>query len=56
MGHFTYTLLLAAALSAAVALIDRESGRERIYRGAYVFGAFLLATFGVGWSMYLINS
>ena len=55
MGHFSYTLFLAAALSAGIALADRKTLRERVYRGVYVFGAFLIAIFGIGWSMYLIN-
>ena len=55
MGHFSYTLFLAAALSAGFALADRKTVRERIYRGVYVFGGFLIAIFGIGWSMYLIN-
>jgi hypothetical protein len=33
MGHFTYTLLLAAALSAAVALIDPKSLLPHLSRG-----------------------
>jgi len=55
MGHFTYTLLLAAALSTVFAAVDRQTLRERVYRGVYVFGSFLVAIFGIGWSMYLIN-
>ena len=55
MGHFSYTLGLAAALSAGLALADRKSLRERVYRGVYVFGGFLVAIFGIGWAMYLIN-
>ena len=55
MGHFTYTLLLAAILSAVFALADRKTFRERLYRGVYVFGGFLLSIFAIGWSMYLIN-
>jgi len=55
MGHFSYTLFLSAALSAGFALADRKTVRDRIYRGVYVFGSFLIAIFGIGWSMYLIN-
>jgi hypothetical protein len=55
MGHFSYTLFLAAALSAGFALADRKTLRERLYRGVYVFGGFLLSVFAIGWSMYLIN-
>jgi hypothetical protein len=55
MGHFSYTLFLAAALSAGFALADRKTLRERLYRGVYVFGGFSLSVFAIGWSMYLIN-
>ena len=55
MGHFSYTLLLAAALSVVFALVDRKSLSDRLHRGFYVFGGFLLAIFGIGWSMYLLN-
>ena len=55
MGHFAYTLTLASAISAGMAFYDRKTTRERIYRGAYLFGCFLTAIFGIGWMMYLIN-
>jgi hypothetical protein len=55
MGHFTYTLTLASAISAGLALYDRKTPRERIYRGIYLFGGFLFAIGGIGWIMYFIN-
>jgi hypothetical protein len=55
MGHFSYTLTLAAGISAGLALIDRKTWSERLYRGAYLLGSFLVAIFGVSWLMYLIN-
>ena len=55
MGHFTYTLTLASGISVGLALFDRKIWRERLYRGAYLLGSFLLAIFGVSWLMYLIN-
>jgi predicted PurR-regulated permease PerM len=55
MGHFLWTVMLAAALSAVMAGIDRKTRLERLYRAVYVFGGFLVAIFGIGWSMYLIN-
>ena len=51
MGHFAYTLTLATGISAGLALIDRKSWRERLYRGVYLLGSFLLAIFGVSWLM-----
>ncbi len=55
MGHFLWTVMLAAASSVVMAVIDRKTWRERMYRGVYVFGGFLVVIFGIGWSMYLIN-
>ena len=55
MGHFAYTLTLATGISAGLALIDRKSWRERLYRGAYLLGGFVVAIFSVSWLMYLIN-
>ena len=55
MSHFTYTMSLAAAFSAGLAIFDRKTRLDRIYRGAYLFTGFLLAIFGGGWLMYLIN-
>ena len=55
MGHFLSTLGMALAFSAGLAIYDRKTRHERLYRGAYVFAAFLLTIFGGGWLMYLIN-
>jgi hypothetical protein len=55
MGHFVYTLTLASGISAGLALIDRKSWRERLYRGIYLVGCFLLAIFSISWLMYAIN-
>lgn len=55
MGHFAYTLTLASVISAGLALYDRKTARERIYRGLYLFGSFVVAVFALGWTMYLIN-
>jgi hypothetical protein len=55
MGHFAYTLSLATGISAGLALFDRKIWSERVYRGVYLLGSFLVAIFGVSWLMYLIN-
>jgi hypothetical protein len=55
MGHFLYSLTLASAISGGMALYDRKTARERIYRGIYLFGTFLCSIFAVGWTMYFIN-
>jgi len=55
MSHFTYTLFLAVVLSVGLALYDRKSRRDRIYRGVYVFAGFLIAIVGGGWLMHIVN-
>lgn len=55
MGHFAYTLTLAAGISAGLAMVDRKGRRERVYRGVYLMVSFLAAIFGVSWLMYAIN-
>jgi hypothetical protein len=55
MGHFGYMLGLATAISTGLAIYDRKTARERVYRGAYLFGSFLSAILCVGWLMYWIN-
>jgi hypothetical protein len=55
MGHFTYALTLASAISGALALYDRKTARDRMYRGMYLFASFLCAIFAIGWMMYFIN-
>ena len=55
MGHFIYTVSLATGISAGLAVIDRHGWHERVYRGLYLLGGFLVAIFGISWLMYLIN-
>ena len=55
MGHFEYTMMTALALSAARAAIGSFTTRERFYRGAYLFGSYAAAVFGIGWAMRWIN-
>ena len=48
-----YLRLSDDAIDRVTAREKRElERRERIYRGAYIFGGFLLAIFGIGWAMY----
>lgn len=53
LTHFEACFMFAVFTAIVFGVISRRSDRERIYYGFYVFGCFLVATFGLGWLMYL---
>jgi hypothetical protein len=55
MSHFTFTLLLALLLSAAMALLGKRSTQERLHAGAYLFLCCAVTTLAGSWVMYLIH-
>ena len=55
MGHFGYSLMLAVMLSAALAMLGRRSGRERLCVAGYTFLCCLLATVAGSWGMYFLH-
>ena len=55
MPHFTFTLLLALLLSAAMALLGNRSMRERLYAATYLFLCCAVTTLVGSWVMHLIH-
>ncbi|HUI56335.1 MAG TPA: hypothetical protein VLY04_15275 [Bryobacteraceae bacterium] len=55
MPHPIFTLLAAAALSVAMAMVGDRSPRERLYAGARVFFSCMMTTLGGSWLMRLIH-
>jgi len=55
MPHLTFTLLVAALLSAALALLGNRTPRERVDAGIYFFLCCMTATFAGAWMMRLIH-
>jgi len=53
LSHFEASFLFALLASVVLGIVSKKSDRERLYYGAYVFGCFLLALFGIGWLMKL---
>lgn len=52
LSHLQAALLFALFTSIVLGVVGRNSDRERLQYGLYVFGYFLLAVVGLGWLMY----
>ena len=55
MPHLAYTLLVALALSVALALIGNRSLPERLHAATYRFLCFAASTLAVSWIMRLVH-
>lgn len=53
LSHLQAALLFAIFTSVVMGVVGRDTDKERIRYGAYVFGCFLAAIFGLSWLMYL---
>lgn len=50
-SHLTAALLFAAATSVVFAITSKETDRERLLYGIWVFAIFAVVTFGLAWLM-----
>jgi hypothetical protein len=55
MPHFAFTLLTAALLSVAMALLGHRSLTERLYLATYLFLCCTVTTVAGSWVMLLIH-
>ena len=53
LTHLEASLLFALLASVVMGIVTKKTDRERISYGAYYFGCFLAALFGLSWVMYL---
>jgi hypothetical protein len=53
LSHFEAAFLFALFTSIVLGIVTKKTDRDRLNYGAYVFGCFLLALFGLGWLMKL---
>ena len=51
LSHFEASFLFALFTS-VVCVVSKKTDRQRLEYGAYVFGCFLVALFGLGWLMH----
>lgn len=54
-SHFQVALLFALFASVILGLVTKRTDRERLRYGAYCFGCFMAALFGIGWVMHFLH-
>jgi uncharacterized membrane protein len=52
LNHFQTMVIFALAVSAAFALLSKNSTSERVRYAIWAFLAFLVVALGLGWLMY----
>lgn len=52
LSHLQAALLFALFTSIVMGIVGRDTDQERIRYGAYCFGCFVAAIFGLSWLMY----
>ena len=55
LNHFQMSVLFALVSSVVLGVVTKRTDRERLRYGAYCFGCFMLALFGIGWAMRLLH-
>lgn len=53
--HFTTALIFALITSVVFAVTSKDTDRERVLYGLWVFGLFLAISLGAAWLMVLIH-
>ena len=53
LTHFEAALLFSLFTSVVLGVVTKQSDRDRLHYGVYVFICFVVALFGLGWLMYL---
>lgn len=53
LSHFEAAFLFALFTSVVLGITSKKSQRDQFQYGAYCFGYFILALFGIGWLMRL---
>ena len=55
VSHFTAAFLFALCTSIVFGVTSKNTDRDRFRYGAWVFGLFLLITFGAAWLMHFLH-
>ena len=53
LTHFEAALLFSLFTSVVLGIVTKQTDRDRLHYGIYVFVCFVIALFGLGWLMYL---
>lgn len=49
------SLVFALLASIILGLVTKRTDRDRVRYGAYCFGCFMVALFGIGWVMHFLH-
>jgi len=53
LSHFEAAILFALFTSVVMGVVTKQSDRDRLHYGIYIFVCFVVALFGLGWLMFL---
>jgi prepilin signal peptidase PulO-like enzyme (type II secretory pathway) len=53
LSHFEAAILFALFTSVVLGVVTKQTDRDRLHYGVYIFVCFVVALFGLGWLMYL---
>jgi len=52
LSHFEALFVFAVIVSTVFAIVTKNTPREQLRYGMFVFGSFLIVALAVGWIMY----
>lgn len=55
LSHFEAAFLFALFVSVVMGITTKKTDRDRLHYGAYCFGCFIVALFGIGWAMRIAH-
>jgi putative Mn2+ efflux pump MntP len=55
LSHFEAAFLFSMFASVVMGITTKKTNRERLNYGAYCFGCFMVALFGIGWAMRIAH-
>ena len=53
LSHFEAALLFALFTSVVMGVVTKQTDRDRLHYGIYIFVCFVVALFVLGWLMFL---
>ena len=53
LSHFEAAILFALFTSVVMGVVTKQTDRDRLHYGVYIFVCFVVALFGLGWLMFL---
>jgi len=53
LSHFEAAILFAIFTSVVLGVVTKQTDRDRLHYGIYIFVCFVVALFGLGWLMFL---